>query len=134
MIFFVILFYQWINLAYYGWTDWLIWQERVRAEFKFSVRNLAFWISKGTVLLQGGMPTKLSISKTDKRPEGLGWEERSLPHKSEGIISYGDRNRIRWRLFAFLTLEFGLPFLWGLACLYLASTKIFGSSPVTPPT
>ena len=131
-IFFVILIYHWIMLAYYGWTDWLIWQQRVRIEFKFSVRNLAFWISARTVLWQGGVPSKLIVFKTNKRPEGLAWEARYKTTQDNGVFRYDDRARIRWRLFAFLTIEFGLPFLWGLACLYLALTKILGSSPVPP--
>ena len=126
IIFFVILIYQWIMLTYYGWTDWRMWQQRVRIEFKFSVRNLAFWISNRTVLWQGGVPSKLIVFKTNKRPEGLEWEARHKANRTNGFIRYDDRAHIRWRLFAFLTIEFGLPFLWGLACLYLALAKIKG--------
>ena len=39
IIFFVILIYHWIMLTYYGWTDWRIWQERVRRTFKLHLET-----------------------------------------------------------------------------------------------
>ncbi len=131
-IFFVILIYHWIMLAYYGWTDWRIWQQRVRQEFSFSVRNVVFRISEGTVVWQHGVPSKLIVSQWRNEPQGIAWTAQRKGVTQQGSFSYSERENIRWRLFAFLTMEFGLPFLWGLACLYLALTKILGSSPVPP--
>ena len=81
-IFFVILIYQWIMLTYYGWTDWRIWQQRVRETFKFSVRNAALWISNGIVVWKGGVPSELHVSNIKKQPHGISWEARTPDGKS----------------------------------------------------
>jgi hypothetical protein len=125
IIFFVILIYQWIMLTYYGWTDWRIWQQRVRETFSLLVRNAAFWIGKGTVAWEGGLPTEWIISHTVNNHRQIHWTaRRSGGAKRSGSMLYTDREYVRWRLLAFLTIEFGLAFLWGLACLYLALSKI----------
>ena len=127
IIFFVILIYQWIMLTYYGWTDWRIWQQRVRVTFKLSVRNAAFWISEGTRVWLGGVPSDSVIFSTANNPQNISWSARPPDGGvSGGNIRHDDRALIRWRLLAFLTIEFGLPFLWALACLSLALSKILG--------
>ena len=126
-VFFVILIYQWIMLTYYGWTDWRIWQQRVRQTFLLPVRNMAFWIGEGTRLWQGGVLSDFTIHSTGSNPQIISWEARNPSGaKKSGNVSHGDRSHIRWRLIAFLTIEFGVPFLWGLACLNLALAKING--------
>ncbi len=126
-IFFVILIYHWIMLTYYGWTDWRIWQQRVRETFSLSVRNAAFWISKGTVVWESGLPSEWIISPTVTDPRTIHWTaKREGAAKMGGSILHSEREYIRWRLLAFLTIEFGIPFLWGLYCLYLALSKILG--------
>ncbi len=127
MIFFAILSYQWVMLAYYGWTDWRIWQQQVRQTFSFSPRNVAFWMNDGAVMWEDGAPSKLIVYGTKVQPQGVKWTARNPAGTTyEGLIPRSARVHIRWRLTAFLTMEFGLPFLWGLACLYLALSKIFG--------
>ena len=129
MIFFVILIYHWTMLAYYGWMDWRIWHQRVTEEFGFSARNLVFGISKGTIVWKGGVPSRFVVAKTEKRSNGIGFEtkEQGSPMIHEkGVTRYDDRAHVRWRLLAFLTMEFGLPFLWGAVCLFLALSKILG--------
>ena len=126
-IFFVILIYQWIMLTYYGWTDWRIWQQRVTETFNFSVRNTAFWINKGTPVWQGGTPSDYIIRSTGYSSHHINWSAKNSADVTlGGNVRHDDRALIRWRLLAFLTIEFGLPFLWGLACLYLALSKILG--------
>ncbi len=138
IVFFVILIYHLIMLVYYGWTDWLSWQDKIRREFSFSVWAAAFWIKEGTVIWDRGSPTKKFVAGTKSGPQGLAWNAVTQHEKTTGrythqdTIRHSDRTNIRWRLLAFVTMEFGLPFLWGLACLYLALTKILGSSPVSP--
>lgn len=127
LIFFVILCYQWIMLAYYGWVDWRVWQLRIRENFKFSPLNIAFWMKEGAVMWGAGTPTTSVLKEVDRHPNYFIW--RALPpeevqNPTKGHIFYSDRENIRWRLGAFLTIEFGLPFCWGLACLYLAVSKI----------
>ena len=113
IIFFVILIYQLIMLTYYGWTDWRIWQQRVRATFKLSVRNAAFWIGKGTISLDHGIPTDFIVSYATKDPRNFDWTAISPGGgKRKGSVLHSDREYVRWRLLAFLTVEFGLPFLW----------------------
>ncbi len=126
LIFLVILSYQWVMLAYYGWTDWRIWRQRVRTTFGLSVRNAAFWIDEGTRLCVGGMSSDYIIQSTEKNPQTINWKSRD-PNEAarEGNMRHDDRAHIRWRLLAFLTVEFGLPNLWATACLYLALSKIF---------
>jgi len=126
-IFFAILIYQWIMLTYYGWTDWRIWQQRVRQTFNLPVRNVVFRISEGTVVWQSGVPSEYIISKIENRPADIYWIAQ-LPSGTshDGSIRHDERENVRWRLFAFLTIEFGLAFLWGLFCLYLALSKILG--------
>ncbi len=129
-IFFVILIYHWTMLAYYGWTDWRVWHQRVTEEFGFSVRNLVFRISKGTVVWKGGAPSKWVVAKTEKRSNGIDYETKkqgSPMSQRKGMVAlYSDRAHVRWRLLAFFTMEFGLPFLWGTVCLFLALSKILG--------
>lgn len=127
MIFFVILSYQWVMLAYYGWTDWRIWQQRVRQTFNLSPRNIAYWMKVGAVMWDDeGGPSNLIVYETKVRPNTVEWSARDKKTARSSHFSHSDRENIRWRLTAFLTTEFGLPFLWGLACLYLALSKIFG--------
>ncbi len=126
-IFFAILIYQWIMLTYYGWTDWRIWRQRVRTTFGLSVRNAAFWIDEGTRLWVGGMSSDYIIHSTGHGPQHINWSARNSEDVVRGgNVRHDERALIRWRVFAFLTIEFGLPFLWGLACLYLALSKILG--------
>ena len=128
IIFSVILGYQWVMLTYYGWTDWSIWQQRVREAFHLSGQNIAFWINEGAEVWAHGVPSRRIISVNKNQPQGIGWEAKDLDGAStlRVVLSHSDRNNIRWRLLAFLTMEFGLPFLWGLYCLYLALSKILG--------
>ena len=131
MIFFAILSYQWVMLAYYGWTDWRIWQQQVRRTYKFSPRNVAFWMNDGVVMWDGGVPSNFTVYTTTVQPDGIGWGAQhpgpgAPGGRVKGLIPRSAREQIRWRLTAFFTLEFGLPFLWGLACLYLALSKILG--------
>ena len=128
-IFIVILAYQWAMLTYHGWTDWRVWQQQVRQTFSFSPRNVAFWMNEGVVMWEGGAPSDMIVHKIKVRPQGVKWVVRSRAgggRTQSGVLPRSARENIRWRLTAFLTLEFGLPFLWGLACLYLALSKIFG--------
>ncbi len=128
IIFFIILIYHWIMLAYYGWTDWRIWQQRVRRTFNLSPRNIAYWMKVGAVGWDEGEPSNTIVYEIEDQPEHVEWTARAPDgqHIYKNYISHSDRENIRWRLTAFLTTEFGLPFLWGLACLYLALSKILG--------
>ena len=129
MIFFAILSYQWVMLAYYGWTDWRIWQQQVRRTYKFSPRNVAFWMNDGVVMWEGGAPSNMIVCSIKVRPQGVRWDVRSREgggRTQNGVIPRSARANIRWRLIAFFTMEFGLPFVWGLACLILALSKILG--------
>ena len=128
-IFFAILGYQWVMLAYHGWTDWRIWQQHVRQDFRFSPRNVAFWMNEGVVMWKGGAPSDMIVHKIKVHPQGVKWVVRSRAgggRTQKGVIPRSAREHIRSRLIAFFTLEFGLPFVWGLACLILASSKILG--------
>ena len=124
-VFFVILIYQWIMLTYYGWTDWRIWQKRIRHDLHFSPWNIAAWMKNRAAMWEGGMKTEQAIIKVIKIPGGLHWEaaKRGAVKTVVDLLN-SDREMVRWRLAAFLTVEFGAPFLWGAACLYLALSKI----------
>lgn len=127
MIFLAILSYQWVMLAYYGWRDWSVWQQRIRETFRISPLNIAFWIKKGAVMWEEGMPSGFIVFRTKIVPQGVKWTARAAKGSTfENFLRHSHRENIRWRLIAFLTIEFGLPFLWGLVCLYIAMSKILG--------
>ncbi len=131
-VFFLILIYQWLMLAHYGWGDWLSWRDKISREFKFSVWAAAFWIKEGTVMWDRGLPTNKFVTETKSVPHGLSYDAATQREKDAGrsthhdVIRNSDRENIRRRLLVFLTIEFGLPFLWGPACLFLALAKING--------
>ena len=123
-IFLAILGYQWIMLTYYGWRDWRIWQQRIRETFLLSGQNIAFWLIGAKVWDKSKSSFKI-VSVDESHHTDLHW--RSESEEGGGIgaaFSRSDRENIRWRLIAFLTIEFGLPFLWGLGCLCIAISKI----------
>ena len=124
-IFLVILAYQWVMLIYYGWTDWRIWQSRIRHELHFSPWNIAAWMKKGAAMWAGGMKTEKTIFISKKTTGGLAWTAAARGSSKAGhTLLNNDREMVRWRLAAFLTIEFGAPFLWGAACLFLVLSKI----------
>ena len=124
-IFLVILAYQWVMLIYYGWTDWRIWQNRIRHDLNFSPWNIAAWMKNGTAMWESGMKTEKAVINVNKMPGGLHWTAAKRGDaKSVSTLLNSDREMVRWRLAAFLTVEFGAPFLWGAACLFLALSKI----------
>jgi len=126
-IFLAILSYQSVMLAYYGGGDWRVWQQHIRETFSFSPLNIAFRMRNGAVMWLQGVPSEQVLIKIDIVPHGFAWSAEA-PNKAASTGSFGhiDRENIRWRLIAFLTIEFGLPFLWGLICLYIAISKILG--------
>ncbi len=124
-IFLVILAYQWVMLIYYGWTDWRIWQSRIRHDLHFSPWNIAAWMKIGAAEWEGGMKTEKTIINVKKIPSGLHWRAAERGGAVlETNLQNSDREMVRWRLAVFLTIEFGAPFLWGAACLFLALSRI----------
>ena len=127
-VFLAILGYQWVMLTYYGCRDWSIWQQRIRQTFEISVWALAVWFREGSDMWRDGAPTGLTVSKISTGPDGYRWEARTADGRqsySGGHFQHSHRANIRWRLTAFLTIEFGLPCLWGFGCLFIAMSKIF---------
>ncbi len=71
------------------------------------------------------MKTDRPVIIVRKIPGGLHWTAaKQGGAKSVSTLLNSDREMVRWRLAAFLTIEFGAPFLWGVACLFLALSKI----------
>lgn len=127
-IFLAILGYQLVMLAYYGLMDWRIWQYRIKETFKLSPWNIAFWMREGAKTWEHGLPTNSAIASLSESPQHINWQSRA-PNGASGLrknLARTDQENIRWRLTAFLTIEFGWPYLWGLACAGIAMTKVFG--------
>ena len=70
-IFFAILSYQWVMLAYHGWTDWRGWQQHIRQVYSFSPRHVAFWMINGIIWWEGGAPSGLTVYSTEVQPQGV---------------------------------------------------------------
>lgn len=126
-VFLAILSYQWVMLAYYGWRDWRVWQQRIRDTFYLSPVNIAFWMRKGAVMWEHGAASELAITTVSRGSLGINWTAQDpAKHRAQNVrLVYGHQESIRWRLLAFSTIEFGLPFLWGFGCLCIAISKIF---------
>ena len=124
-IFLVILAYQWVMLVYYGWTDWRLWQNGIRDNLHFSPWNIAAWMKNGAAMWENGIKTEKALSRFKNIPGGLqltaGTDKGG---KTTTSLMNSDREMVRWRLAAFLTIEFCAPFLWGAACLFLVLSKI----------
>ena len=125
-----ILVYQFTMLTYYGWTDFVIWNLNVKHLFKLSVSKIYLGNIKeedfDTLTEQGKTFIVRDVTKDDY---GVYWRGRSTEHP-QNVTEYSgasllndERTSIRRRLNAFMFLEFGTPFLWGLGSLIVATYR-----------
>ena len=139
VILLVILAYQWLMLSYYGWTDWLTWQQQIKKEFQLSPFSVAIKLRRGAAIYENGARGNLSVDRINVTPHVYGWSEQTTRSGISGYLYRSARENARWRLIIFATFEFGLPYLWSLFSLYIAACMAFGinepyPTPATPPS
>ncbi len=125
----VILAYQFTMLSYYGWTDFADWNLNIKHIFQISVSKI-YWgnIKEGDVDIFTESGKNFLIFALEKDDYGVYWKGRTADGGNAYIghsLLNDERTSIKRRLNAFVLLEFGTPFLWGLGSLIVATYRIF---------
>lgn len=130
-VLFAILGYQWIMLTYYALTDWRMWRHKIVSEYNLPLRALLLGPRVGMKFLV--KPGDLyKIEKISSDDFEIRWQAKGYPSdgtqggRHDAFLPLVDLALIKRRFLAFVTIEFGLPFIWGLTCLALALGKMFG--------
>ena len=130
-VLFAILGYQWLMLTYYGLTDWRIWRKQIRDSYYLPVYPLFIGAKIGTEF-KNNVGERFKITNRTKTGPRNDWSSKGIKHDGTlesqgfgGTFSDHDLGLVRRRLLAFLTIEFGLAFIWGLTCLGFVAGKIF---------
>lgn len=127
----ILLAYQFLMMAYYGWTDLVIWNSSIKENFKTPVSKIYFRsLKEGDVDILTEQGKEFRVIKVRTDDFGKYWAGTTAKKGEGGGSSYGfqqllntERASIKRRLNAFIFLEFGTPFLWGLGSLVVAISR-----------
>jgi len=130
-VLFAILGYQWIMLTYYGLTDWRIWRQNILSRYSLPPFPILFGVKVGLKVSLPLDEPRRKITKRDPNEAEIRWEAHTRTHDGKleagisSVLPLFDLGLIRRRFLAFVTIEFGLAFVWGFTCLAFALGKVF---------